>query len=98
MNGTGIARMLPELKGSPFVQQSNPLSLVHVVLEGTRAAATEAAPTGATMPAFAWKLSDAEVASVLTYIRNSWGNAAAAVTADTVQSERKDLEHGEGGS
>lgn len=98
MNGTGIARMLPALKGSPFVQQSNPLSLVHVVLEGTRAVATNSAPTAPAMPAFGWKLSDEEVASVLTYVRNSWGNAAAAVTGDTVRTERKDLAHGEGGS
>jgi mono/diheme cytochrome c family protein len=43
------------------------------------------------MPAFDWKLSDAEVAAVVTYVRNSWGNAAAAVPADAVSSQRKSL-------
>src|SRR5262249_62357492 len=98
MTGAGIPRLLPTLKGSPFVQQANPLSLIHVVLEGTRAVATDAAPTGAAMPAFGWKLSDEQVASVVTYIRNAWGNAAVAVTADTVQSDRKLLDRGKGGS
>ena len=30
MDGSGIARLLPTLKGSPFVQQDNPGSLLHV--------------------------------------------------------------------
>ena len=30
------------------------------------------------MPSFGWRLDDAQVASVLTYIRNTWGNAASA--------------------
>jgi mono/diheme cytochrome c family protein len=41
------------------------------------------------MPAHGWKLSDDEVAAVVTYIRNSWGNAAAAVSASDVNSARR---------
>jgi hypothetical protein len=36
------------------------------------------------MPSYAWKLSDAEVADVATYVRNSWGNRASPVSADRV--------------
>jgi mono/diheme cytochrome c family protein len=43
------------------------------------------------MPAFHWKLNDAQVAAVLTYIRNSWGNSAAAVSADVIASKRPSL-------
>ncbi len=89
MQGAGIARMLPTLKGSPSVQQQRPDSLVRVVLDGTRAVATELAPTGPGMPSFNWKLSDDQVASVLTYVRNSWGNAAPAVTAEDVKNMRR---------
>ncbi len=96
--GTGVARMLPTLKGSPFVQQTNPDSLLHVVLAGTRAVATDAKPTAAAMPAFGWKLSDEQIASVATYIRNAWGNAAPPVAAGSVQSMRKSLERSPGGS
>ena len=60
-------------------------------LDGTRAVATEGAPTGAAMPAFGWKLTDAQVAAVTTYIRNAWGNAAPAVTADDARAMRQAL-------
>jgi mono/diheme cytochrome c family protein len=43
------------------------------------------------MPAFDWRLNDAQVAAVLTYIRNSWGNAAGPVSSGVVASERMSL-------
>ena len=43
------------------------------------------------MPAFAWVMKDDQVAALLTYIRRSWGNAAPAVSADTVGKERAAL-------
>jgi mono/diheme cytochrome c family protein len=44
------------------------------------------------MPSFAWKLSDAEIADVSTYLRNSWGNQAAAVSAAEVHGVRHRLD------
>ena len=90
-NGNGVSRLLPALKGSAAVQQAKPDSLLHVVLGGTRAVASEGAPTGAAMPAFGWKLTDEQVAAVTTYIRNAWGNAAPAVTADDARAMRQAL-------
>lgn len=78
-DGAGVATMLPALARSPTVQAPNPVNLVKVVLQGGAAASTRTNPTGARMPGFAWKLGDAEIADVLTYIRNAWGNAAAPV-------------------
>jgi mono/diheme cytochrome c family protein len=43
------------------------------------------------MPAFDWRLNDAQVAAVLTYIRNSWGNVAAPVSAGTIAGQRQTL-------
>lgn len=40
------------------------------------------------MPAWADVLSDAEIAAVLTYVRSSFGNAAATIAADVVAAER----------
>ncbi len=40
------------------------------------------------MAAMGASLSDADLASVLTYIRGSWGNKAEAVTADDVKAVR----------
>jgi len=43
------------------------------------------------MPAFGWNLNDTEVADVLTYVRNTWGNAASAVQPEDVTKLRKRL-------
>ena len=82
--GTGEPGIFPALKASPIVQAGNPLSAIRVVLNGAQSVATAAAPTASTMPGFGNELEDGQVAAVLTYIRNSWGNAAPAVTADQV--------------
>ena len=86
--GTGAARLFPRLAGSPAVQSDDPTTLIHTVLFGSQAAATPGAPTGPAMPSFAWRLSDAQAAAVVTYIRNAWGNAAAAVSPDQVRTVR----------
>ena len=90
-SGTGISNMFPALKDSPSVQSANAVDLIRIVLQGARSVATDAAPTAPAMPAFDWKLSDDEIAAVVTYVRNSWGNAAAAVSADDVGTERDAL-------
>jgi hypothetical protein len=52
-------------------------------------------PTRSTAAIATWRngssSNDAEVASVLTYIRNSWGNAASAVSPDQVSAARGSL-------
>jgi len=78
--GEGVALMFPRLAGSQIVQQGDPTTLLRVVLQGTRGAATSGAPTAPAMPSFAWRLSDTQAADVVTYIRNSWGNAAPPAT------------------
>ena len=83
-NGMGVERLFPRLAGTPSIQQPDPTTLVRVVVAGTRAAVTAGAPTSPAMPALGWRLDDAQVAAVLTYIRNSWGNAAPAVSANQV--------------
>jgi mono/diheme cytochrome c family protein len=86
--GTGAAGLFPRLAGSPAVQSDDPTTLIHTVLFGSKAAATPGAPTGPAMPSFAWRISDAQAASVLTYIRNAWGNAALAVSPDQIRTIR----------
>jgi mono/diheme cytochrome c family protein len=90
-DGKGVANLFPSLHGTPFVQQTDPTNLIHVVLRGALGVSTKAAPTAPEMPAFAWVLDDNQVASLLTYIRNTWGNAAPAVTADDVGKLRVSL-------
>jgi mono/diheme cytochrome c family protein len=40
------------------------------------------------MPSLGWRLTDAQVAAVLTYVRNSWGNAAPSVGASDIGAQR----------
>lgn len=91
MAGAGVVGLFPRLSGAPLVQQADATSLIHVVLAGSRGVATDAAPTGPGMPSFAWKLSDDQIAAVVTYIRNAWGNAAPAVPDSAIQKLRKTL-------
>ena len=90
-SGEGEIQLFPRLAGSALVQSDDPTTLERVVLQGTRAVSTSGAPTAPAMPAFDWRLGDAQVAAVLTYIRNSWGNAAAPVAAGAVASQRESL-------
>ena len=75
--GTGEVHLFPRLAGSALVQSDDPTTLVRAVLKGMRAVSTANMPTAPAMPAFDWRLNDAQVAAVLTYIRNNWDNAAA---------------------
>ncbi|WP_233024923.1 c-type cytochrome [Rhodopseudomonas boonkerdii] len=92
-NGSGETHLFPKLAGSAIVQSDDPATLAHVVLNGARAVGTAGAPTAPAMPGFDWRLSDAQIAAVLTYIRNSWGNAAPAVAASAVKSQRESSAH-----
>jgi mono/diheme cytochrome c family protein len=90
-NGEGIAGAFPPLKGNNVVQASDAETLVHVILSGQKTAVTKEKPTGLAMPAFDWKLSDAEVADLATYVRNAWGNRADAIDAGKVADTRKTI-------
>jgi mono/diheme cytochrome c family protein len=90
-SGEGEVKLFPRLAGSAQVQSDDPTTLARVVLHGTRAVSTSGAPTAPAMPSFDWRLDDTQVAAVLTYIRNTWGNAAGSVSAGTVASQRAAL-------
>jgi len=95
-NGAGIAQIFPSLKGSSAVQAKLPDTVTHIVLAGAKTAATPGKPTGFAMPAFGWKLDDKEVADLVNYIRNAWGNHSSLTNQNAVSKVRKDVEHGGG--
>jgi mono/diheme cytochrome c family protein len=88
--GTGSPRLFARLAGSHAVQSDDPTTLIRVVLSGSQGVYTTSAPTSPAMPSFAWRLDDAQVAAVVTYIRNSWDNAASPIAPDQVATLRKD--------
>jgi mono/diheme cytochrome c family protein len=89
--GEGEIQLFPRLAGNALVQSDDPTTLVRVVLQGTRAVSTPEAPTAPAMPGFDWRLGDAQVAAVLTYVRNNWGNVAGPVSVSAVASQRASL-------
>ena len=92
-DGHGYTRVFPALAGNPVVQTADATSLINIVLNGGTLPATHTAPSTFTMPAFAWRLSDQEVADVVSFVRGSWGNKGAAVKASNVADLRKNDMH-----
>jgi len=88
------SNLFPALAGNPNVLQVRDDTIARVVLAGTRAVATSKAPTGPAMPSLAWKLNNQQVADILTYVRNTWGNQAPAVAPETVARVRGELRSG----
>ena len=70
--------------------------MIQVMLAGATVAATKGKPTALAMPAFDWKLDDKEIADLVNYIRNAWGNHASVVDAGTVADVRKQVRQAEG--
>lgn len=96
-DGHGYTRVFPALAGNPVLQTADATSLINIVLKGGTLPATHAAPSTFTMPAFAWRLSDQEVADVVSFIRGSWGNQGAPVKAGEVADLRKSDQHSTAG-
>jgi mono/diheme cytochrome c family protein len=88
-SGEGVPHLFPRLAGNVIATQGDPASLIRIILTGGRAAATDATPTAPAMPSLGYRLDDDQVAAVVTYIRNSWGNAASAVTPEMVKALRE---------
>ncbi|MHC8297194.1 c-type cytochrome [Pseudomonas sp. LB3P58] len=89
-DGHGYTKVFPALAGNPVLQSEDPTSLIHIVLKGGTLPATHMAPSTFTMPGFAWRLSDQEVADVVSFIATSWGNKGATVKASDVMALRED--------
>jgi mono/diheme cytochrome c family protein len=91
LDGKGVANLFPALAKAPSVRSPDPTTAIRVVLRGARSVATKDEPTAPAMPSFGWQLKDDQIAAVLTYIRNSWDMAAAAVSASEVSNQRSKL-------
>ena len=86
--GIGQPKYFPPLGPNAVLQQSDPIGLEQLILAGGRIGTSRGSPSPLAMPSFAWKLSDQEVADVATFIRNSWGNQASALSVSDVRKAR----------
>ena len=66
--------------GNRAVQMTPSNNVVLTVLQGGYGPSTQGRPQPHGMPPYVLTLNDAELASVLSYIRNAWGNQAPALS------------------
>ena len=74
--GQGVPRIYPPLANNEAIAMRNPVNAIRIVLNGGFPPSTEGNPRPYGMPPFYQELSDEQVAAVVTYIRQSWGNTA----------------------
>lgn len=87
VDGAGAQNMIPPLVKTNYVL-GNKAHLINIMLKGLSGEITVNGDTYAgEMPALSF-LTDSEIAAVLTYVRNNFGNKATAVTSAEVKKIR----------
>jgi alcohol dehydrogenase (quinone), cytochrome c subunit len=89
LDAKGFTPYIPALAGNPIVLDDDPSSLINLVLNGSNPLVVKGTPDAYRMPQFRLQFSDQDIADVVTFIRNGWGNQAPAVTAAQVAKLRK---------
>tara|TARA_R110002073_G_scaffold195786_1_gene354823 strand:+ start:2878 stop:4182 length:1305 start_codon:yes stop_codon:yes gene_type:complete len=80
-SGEGLPGIYPPLAGNRSVTMSSPLNTIRSILNGGYPPTTAGNPRPYGMPPFQQILRDGEIALVVSYIRNAWGNRGNLVTA-----------------
>lgn len=91
-NGLGIATQYPPLAGSEWVS-ANPELITKIILKGLKGEITvngEKYGTSAAVNMAAVPIDDREIANVVTYVRQAWGNDFGEMTTDEVARIRAD--------
>ena len=89
-DGGGVPNMAPPLIETSFVLGEKD-SLIKIVLKGLKNVDINDETYNNPMPALGSVLKDQQIADVLTYVRNSFGNKASAVMAGDVKEVRAKL-------
>ena len=88
-DGKGLPKTIPPLAGSEWLS-GQPDRLIALTLDGVRDAQdVEGVEYRGVMPACKNTLNDSQIAAVLTYIRQTWGNNSSTVTALEVRKVRR---------
>lgn len=88
-HGQGLSPYFPALRGNPVVNSEQPNDVLKTLLLGAPADPSEAFSPHVVMPSFGSVLTDAQIATVASYIRANWGNDAPPVTEKEVTALRK---------
>ena len=91
-SGVGIPSVFPPLAGSEWVKGS-PKRMVAIVLHGIQSDITvEGQKFQGVMPPFKSQLHPEDIAAVVSYVRQSFGNTAGVISADLVKQVVKETE------
>jgi mono/diheme cytochrome c family protein len=95
-SGLGAAGQWPPLAGSEWVTEKNPGRLIRIPQNGLSGPITvKGQEWNLSMPNQGAMLSDDDMAALLSFIRQEWGNKAPPVTADQVKKVRAEIgDHG----
>jgi len=93
-DGMGKPNQAPPLAGSEWVQVEKPERMIRIPLYGLNGPITVkeqqmSFPAG--MVAIGWDMPEDDLAAVLTYIRQAWGNKASRVTAQQVKAVKAEV-------
>lgn len=90
-DGSGVAKAFPPLKGHP-VATGAPREAARAVLEGVEGPTTVRGEEYAgVMPGYADRLTDRQIAAVLTYVRSTWRNEASDISEEQVAEWREEF-------
>ncbi len=88
-DGNGVSGQFPPLAGSEWVLAEGPNRIIRIVLNGLSGPIqVKGSDYNAVMNGFRDSLDDKQIANILTYVRNSWGNKAGLVTPAEVAALR----------
>jgi mono/diheme cytochrome c family protein len=87
-NGAGYPPAYPPLANNQAINMDFAVNPIRMVLNGGFPPATKGNPRPFGMPPFGQRFSDKEVAAVVTYIRQSWGNRGTAISPEEVSKNR----------
>lgn len=90
LDGMGAPLVYPALKGNSMVFADDPSSLIQVTLAGGRMPQTPAHRMAFAMPGFA-HVGNEDLAQIISFIRNAWGNHASAVTPADIARMRHEI-------
>jgi cytochrome c oxidase cbb3-type subunit II len=82
-DGSGLPGAFPALAGSPIINDSNPETLIRIIMEGY-----DARPEYGVMAGFEDILSDDEIVAIANHERSSWGNTAGTVSVEEAKQIR----------
>jgi len=86
--GEGVPRIYPPLANNESIVMRYPINAIRVVVNGGFPPSTQDNPRPYGMPPFGQDLSDEDIAAVVSYVRQSWGNRAPAVSPAEIAGAR----------